>query len=412
MKSRGCSMAPTLPRRPTTDVLRARPRHHRAQPRRPAPAAGPGALGRQALLLKELAGMTAAGKTGKARPVAAGLQSSGGTATGLAIAEPAVEATAAVAADDPAAAGLQHGAVVIAAITSCTNTSNPSVMIGGRPARASGRSRRGCARKSWVKTSLAPGSKCGHRVLPPRQGSPSTSTSSASTWSATAAPPASATAALLLAVRSRQDDRGARPPVGRRRALSGNRNFEGRINLGRAGQATSPRRRWSSPTPWPGGIDIDLPERADRARVGRPAASTCATSGRAARRSRRSTIQSRPRRRMFREQYGDVFAGDGSLATASTSPTRGTPTPGTRSPTYVRSSRPTSSTCRPNRCRSRTCAIARVLSLFGDSDHHSTTSRRPARSRRSQPGGKVPDRSTASSPRTSTPTAPGAATTR
>ncbi len=53
---------------------------------------------------------------------------------------------------------LCHGAVVIAAITSCTNTSNPDVMIAAglvaRKARALG-----LTRKPWVKTSLAPGSK-------------------------------------------------------------------------------------------------------------------------------------------------------------------------------------------------------------------------------------------------------------
>jgi aconitate hydratase len=53
---------------------------------------------------------------------------------------------------------LDHGHVVIAAITSCTNTSNPSVMIGaGILARNA--LRRGLTRKPWVKTSLAPGSK-------------------------------------------------------------------------------------------------------------------------------------------------------------------------------------------------------------------------------------------------------------
>ena len=52
---------------------------------------------------------------------------------------------------------LDHGRVVIAAITSCTNTSNPSVMIGaGLLARNA--VRRGLTRKPWVKTSLAPGS--------------------------------------------------------------------------------------------------------------------------------------------------------------------------------------------------------------------------------------------------------------
>jgi aconitate hydratase len=53
---------------------------------------------------------------------------------------------------------LDHGAVVIAAITSCTNTSNPQVMLAAglvaRKARALG-----LTRKPWVKTSLAPGSK-------------------------------------------------------------------------------------------------------------------------------------------------------------------------------------------------------------------------------------------------------------
>jgi aconitate hydratase len=53
---------------------------------------------------------------------------------------------------------LDHGHVVIAAITSCTNTSNPSVMIGaGLLARNA--VERGLKSKPWVKTSLAPGSK-------------------------------------------------------------------------------------------------------------------------------------------------------------------------------------------------------------------------------------------------------------
>jgi aconitate hydratase len=52
---------------------------------------------------------------------------------------------------------LDHGRVVIAAITSCTNTSNPSVMISaGLVARNA--VKRGLTRKPWVKTSLAPGS--------------------------------------------------------------------------------------------------------------------------------------------------------------------------------------------------------------------------------------------------------------
>jgi aconitate hydratase len=53
---------------------------------------------------------------------------------------------------------LTHGSVVIAAITSCTNTSNPSVMVAaGLLARKA--AERGLSARPWVKTSLAPGSK-------------------------------------------------------------------------------------------------------------------------------------------------------------------------------------------------------------------------------------------------------------
>ena len=53
---------------------------------------------------------------------------------------------------------IHHGAVVIAAITSCTNTSNPSVMVAaGLVARKA--VAKGLSTKPWVKTSLAPGSR-------------------------------------------------------------------------------------------------------------------------------------------------------------------------------------------------------------------------------------------------------------
>jgi aconitate hydratase len=59
---------------------------------------------------------------------------------------------------DDANYDLGHGDVVIAAITSCTNTSNPSVMIGaGLLARNA--VKKGLTSKPWVKTSLAPGSQ-------------------------------------------------------------------------------------------------------------------------------------------------------------------------------------------------------------------------------------------------------------
>ena len=60
--------------------------------------------------------------------------------------------------DDGTEVELDHGHVVIAAITSCTNTSNPSVMLAaGLLAKKA--VERGLKAKPWVKTSLAPGSK-------------------------------------------------------------------------------------------------------------------------------------------------------------------------------------------------------------------------------------------------------------
>lgn len=68
------------------------------------------------------------------------------------------DAKAAVALKDGAEFQLGNGAVVIASITSCTNTSNPSVMLGAA-LLAKKAVERGLSRKPWVKTTLAPGSK-------------------------------------------------------------------------------------------------------------------------------------------------------------------------------------------------------------------------------------------------------------
>jgi aconitate hydratase len=80
------------------------------------------------------------------------MQSEGGTAVAIAPSKVAVR--------DEAGNEYQltHGDIVIAAITSCTNTSNPNVMIGaGLVAKKA--AAKGLTRKPWVKTSLAPGSK-------------------------------------------------------------------------------------------------------------------------------------------------------------------------------------------------------------------------------------------------------------
>ncbi len=83
-------------------------------------------------------------------------QTDGGTG-GLQVAE-RTEVTVPVTLEDGTETELDHGHVVIAAITSCTNTSNPSVMLGsGLLARNA--VEKGLKSKPWVKTSLAPGSK-------------------------------------------------------------------------------------------------------------------------------------------------------------------------------------------------------------------------------------------------------------
>ncbi|HET9421770.1 MAG TPA: aconitate hydratase, partial [Nocardioides sp.] len=69
-----------------------------------------------------------------------------------------VSSPATVTLEDGTKFEIDHGAVTIAAITSCTNTSNPSVMIGAA-LLAKKAVEKGLTRKPWVKTTLAPGSK-------------------------------------------------------------------------------------------------------------------------------------------------------------------------------------------------------------------------------------------------------------
>jgi aconitate hydratase len=96
-------------------------------------------------------------KAGKPLTQVIGAQASG---TGSAVPDPTGHPPTAPGNGDveKAAAELRHGSVVIAAITSCTNTSNPSVMLAaGLLAKKA--VERGLSTKPWVKTSLAPGSK-------------------------------------------------------------------------------------------------------------------------------------------------------------------------------------------------------------------------------------------------------------
>src|SRR4029453_17223748 len=93
----------------------------------------------------------------KPKPVSKVAEKPGESSAPAAAAATATAVLATGEAGPPGLEDLDHGAVVVAAITSCTNTSNPSVMIGaGLLARNA--VQRGLTVKPWVKTSLAPGS--------------------------------------------------------------------------------------------------------------------------------------------------------------------------------------------------------------------------------------------------------------
>ena len=169
---------------------------------------------------------------------------------------------------------LRHGSVVIAAITSCTNTSNPTVMLAaGLLARNA--VEKGLKTKPWVKTSLRPGSKVVTDYL--RQ----------------AGVLEYLDAARLQPRRLRLHDvhRQLRPAAASRSpqaieenklvvaaVLSGNRNFEGRVNpLTRFNYLASPPLVVAYALA--GRMDIDFDTRAARRRQ-RTARCSCATSGR------------------------------------------------------------------------------------------------------------------------------------
>ncbi|MFZ1009044.1 MAG: aconitate hydratase [Candidatus Sulfotelmatobacter sp.] len=118
-------------------------------------------------LIKPKAAATVAGITATPAPAASGSavpgsaprqmdrwEQEGGSPTAVGVEDPNVHEHVAPCVKDV----LKHGSVVIAAITSCTNTSNPSVMIGaGLLAKKA--VQKGLSVPLWVKTSLAPGSK-------------------------------------------------------------------------------------------------------------------------------------------------------------------------------------------------------------------------------------------------------------
>ena len=293
---------------------------------------------------------------------------------------------------------------MIAAITSCTNTSNPSVLIAaGLLARKA--VAKGLTVKPWVKTSLAPGSRWSptisprpacrsrsrrarlqprrlrlhhlHRQFRPAARGDLEDDRTSTTWSPPRCSPATATS----------------------RAAS----------IRTCAPTTSPRRRWSWPTRWPARCSIDLDHRAARQRQGRQAGLPAGTSG-------RST-----------QEIADIIAQD---VTASMF-RRATPTSSRATPTGRRSRSPAGQTydwddgldlrAEPALFRGHDDGRPAPVSDIDERaharpvrrlDHHRPHLARPARSRQASPGRQLSASSTRCAPADFNPTARGAAITR
>jgi aconitate hydratase len=197
---------------------------------------------------------------------------------------------------------LKHGSVVIAAITSCTNTSNPSVLIGaGLLAKKA--VEKGLSVPSWVKTSLAPGSKTVTDYLAKAGLTPYLEKLKfhlvgygCTTCIGNSGPlPEEVSKAIdekELVVAS---------------VLSGNRNFEGRINSEvRANYLMSPPLVVAFALA--GRIDIDL--RKDPIGKGRDGQPVYMADIWPTQREIEETMQQSITSEMFSKSYAEVFAGD------------------------------------------------------------------------------------------------------
>jgi aconitate hydratase len=244
------------------------------------------------------------------KPAAAKSGAGAGAAAAGASAAAAAAATGTAVSDEPFAHvhmngqdfTLEHGSVVIAAITSCTNTSNPSVLIAaGLLAKKA--VEKGLVTKPWVKTSLAPGSKVvteylSHSGLLPylEQLGFHVVGYGCTTCIGNSGP-------LPKAIQTAVDESGVVVSA----VLSGNRNFEGRVHASvRANYLASPPLVVAFSLA--GSVDMDLTqEPIGNDKSGQPVFlkdiwPTPAEVGTVMRQSINSA--------MFQKSYGDVYAGD------------------------------------------------------------------------------------------------------
>lgn len=255
------------------------------------------------------------------------------------------------------AEALEHGSIVIAAITSCTNTSNPSVMLAaGLLAKRA--VERGLSRKPWVKTSLAPGSRvvmayyerAGLTRYLDQLGFNLVGYGCTTCIGNSGPLPAE----ISEEIRRRNLVVAA--------ALSGNRNFEGRIHSEvRANYLMSPPLVVAFALA--GRIDIDLEtEPLGRDQEGRPVfLRDLWPSQEEIQRTLQQTIASE----LYRENYREIFAGDEKWRTLAAP--SGDIYQWNESSTYVRS--PPFFTEMPKTAPDQVAEIrgARALAIFGDS---------------------------------------------
>jgi aconitate hydratase len=254
----------------------------------------------KASFARELPGLMSAKAATKARPETVGRWEGEGGGTAVAVVEEV--ATEIETSWNGEACRLRHGSVVIAAITSCTNTSNPSVMLAaGLVAKKA--NERGLKSKPWVKTSLAPGSKVVTEYLHASGLAPhldalkfNTVGYGCTTCIGNSGPlPPPIEAAIreheLVAVS----------------VLSGNRNFEGRINPDvRANYLASPPLVVAYALA--GRIDLDLVnEPLGTGKNGQPVYLRDIWPSQA---EIEEAVATAVRPEMFERQYRDVFRGD------------------------------------------------------------------------------------------------------
>ncbi|MCL7958695.1 MAG: aconitate hydratase AcnA [marine benthic group bacterium] len=204
--------------------------------------------------------------------------------------------------DESVSFDLPDGAVVIAAITSCTNTSNPSVMVGaGLLARNA--VARGLKTRPWVKTSLAPGSKVVTEYLTAAGLLPSLEALGFAVvgYGCTTCIGNSGPLPAPIAAAVKDSDLMAAA------VLSGNRNFEGRVNpLTRANYLASPPLVVAYALA--GRMDLDL----TREPLGQDpeGQDVFLTDIWPSQQEVRDTIRTSVRTEHYRDQYASVFDGD------------------------------------------------------------------------------------------------------